>query len=305
MPSLRDRSFDKHAWQRLAIVVLVLACIGGGIYLSTVVHRDWVTRPKLMKDRHKEATGTPGMVTTQITQLGSAAVPVLLGDIDKTHTISERTKSLEMLSAIDDPRVLPALIAALSDSNLAVRMAAMAGLARSANPGGFEPLWKLNNDDSDLVRQRAYVALGLVAAPEHVDRLIAAGDNLSGADKLLLYWAAGQAQRREAASKKGELARPVSAPLPKDEAEADRLAADITEIKRKVAVGEGDKRDVAKELARLTSVSYTTWNFAHQIALQTIAVHGPNSIRTLGRIDRDPKAPAHLQPLELKKGTER
>ena len=301
MPSLRDRTFDKTAWIRLALVLGVLGAIGGGVYLSTVAHHEFVQKPRMLKSRHAEPVGTPGMATTQITKMGAEAVPVLLQDVKPDRPLLERQKSLEMLSAIDDPRVLPELVKALNEADIGMRLAAMGGLARRGKADAFKPLWALKDAESDLLRQRVYVALGLVADDTQLGTLMDEADRLAGADRYLLYWAAGQAQRRADAAGKGEYARPVPAPIPEDDAGERKLAGEIAEIKAKIDSKDGKREDLAKELARLTAVDFTTWNFSKQIAHQTIAIGGPGAIRGLARIERDPKAPAHYEPLKLDK----
>ncbi len=301
MASLNDRTFDRQAWIRLAMVASVFAIIGGGVYASAVAHHEFVQKPRMMKSRHSEPVGTPGMATTQITRMGSEAVPVLLDDIKQDKPMAERQKSLEMLSGIDDPRVLPALVKTLGDADVGMQLSAVAGLARRGKPDAFDALWKLKDHESDLMRHRAYVALGLVADQSQIPRLLDEADKSAGKDRYLLYWAAGYTQRRQDAAKKSEYARPVAAPIPENPPGERKLRAEIAEMKRRIRDKEGNRQELAKELARLTSVAFTTWDYGKQLAHQTIAINGPGAIRGLARIDEDPKPPAHMEPLRIDK----
>lgn len=300
MPSLRDRTFDRQAWFRLGMVVLVLGLVAGSIYASTIVHHELVQKPRMFKARHTEAVGTPGMATTQITKMGKEAVPILLDDVAPDKPLMERQKSLEMLSAIDDPRVLPALLKALGEQDIGMRLAAVAGLARRGKSDAFKHLWKLKDEPDELLRHRVYVAAGLSSDPSQIGALLDEADRVAGRDKALLYWAAGYVQRRADASARGTYARPTPAPIPEDDETERKLIKEISEIKQRIAAGDGKREELAKELARLTSVDFTTWDFGKQIAHQTIAIGGPGSIRGLARITRDVKAPAHFEPLKLK-----
>ena len=301
MPSLRDRTFDRQAWIRLAMVLCVLGMIGGGVYLSTVAHHEFVQKPRMLKSRHTEPVGTPGMATTQITKMGTEAVPVLLNDVKPDKPLMERQKSLELLSAIDDPRVLPELLKAMNEKDIGMRLAAMAGMGRRGKADALPHLWKLKDEESDLLRHRVYVTMGLVAATADVPKLLDEADRSGGTDRYLLYWAAGHVQRREDAAAKSEYARPIPAPIPEDAAGEKKLRDEISDIKKRIVAKDGKREELAKELARLTSVDFTTWDYAKQIAHQTIAISGPGAIRGLARIDRDPKPAAHLEPLKLDK----
>ena len=234
MASLRDRTFDRESWIRLAMVLGVLAAIGGGIYASTVAHHEFVQKPRMMKSRHTEPVGTPGMATTQITKVGTEVVPVLLQDMQPDKPLMERQKSLEMLSAIDDPRVLPILLKALGEKNIGMRLAALAGLARRGKPDSFDALWKLREEESDLLRHRCYVVLGLVAQESQIPTMLDAADKLDGTDRHLLYWAAGYTQRRQDAAKQGRFARPIKAPEPENVAGEKKLRDEIKKIKARI-----------------------------------------------------------------------
>lgn len=301
MASLRDRTFDRQAWVRVAMVFGVFGVIGGLIYGSTVAHHELIQKPRMMKTRHSEPVGTPGMATTQITRMGSEAVPILLEDMGASKPLFERQKSLEMLSAIDDPRVLPVLMGALNERDIGMRLSAIAGLGRRGKPDAFDGVWKHRDDENDLIRHRIYVLMGLIAAESHVPTLLDEADKLTGKDRNLLYWAAGYVLRRIDSDKRGDFARPVRGPEPEDHAGEQKLIADIIEIKRKIVAKEGKREDLAKELSRLTSTDFTTWNFGKRIAHQTIAISGPGAIVGMAKIDYGPKPPAHYEPLKLKK----
>lgn len=286
MASLYDQSFNKEAWLKLGVVVIAVGVFALLVYGSVEAHRRFVSVPHLLAERHQEPVGTPGRITTQITQLGAEAVDTLALDVrDKGQEAGHRRKSVELLSGIDDPRVLPVLGEALADPDLGVRLAAVAGVARSGNAGGAALLWKAIEGAEEWPRHRMIVALGLVAAGDDIERLLKRATDSHGQERLLYAWAAGQAQRRKTdVDQVGRL--PPAAP-PEDDVQERVMQAKVDELIAKVQAGT-DLANTSLELARATAVEFGTWNYAHQISFQTIAVYGPMALRGTARMEDVP-----------------
>ncbi len=297
MASLHDQSFNREAWVRLGLVAVAVLGVGGLIFGSVVAHRRLVEVPRLLEARHSEPVGNPGRVTTQIAQLGAEAVETLTDDVrDTKRPASERRKSLEVLSGIDDARVLPLLGEALQSEDVGLRLAAVAGVARHGKPAGAELLWALLPKVDEWQRQRVIIALGLVATGDHVAKLVASAAATSGDERVLFAWAAGQAQRRS--TDLDQIGRLPPAPPPQDDDDERRIQAEVDAVLASLAAGEALAENGLK-LARLTAIEFGTWDQAHQISYQTIAVRGPMALRGGARIERD--RPSELQGLELKR----
>lgn len=310
MAALRDRTFNKGAWARLGLVGLGLIAVVIVIYISVGVHRHYVEVPRLLAQRYVDPLGHPGRATTQIANLGGKAVDTLLADLAPGKNAQNRSKSLEILSAIDDPRVVPALVAALKDPDLGLRLAGLAGLARTQRSDLTKHLWPHTSAKNGFFRHRAIVALGLVSGADEVPKLLKAAKETSGRDQLLLVWAAGYALRRAKLKDRGSArVRPMDL---KDAAHERAVQQEVNELRAKLQ-RDGIDEAGAERLAELVTVDFGTWNLNHQISYQTIMVSGPMALRGLARIPApkkvDPKAktakkkgdaPAAMPGLKLK-----
>jgi hypothetical protein len=274
MSSLRDRSFDPKAWTRFGVVLLGLGILTVIIWFSTRLHHEYVEVPRLLSQRHEEPVGMPGLITTQVSALGPEAVPQLIEDLENPEAL-KRAKSVELLSAIDDPRVLPALAGALKDADLGVRLAAVAGLARTRDPKAAASLWPLARDGEEMLRLRAIVALGLVEGAGGPERLLALGAERQGEERYLAAWAAGYTARR--LEIKGTYKMLPAAPHPDDGPETDRVQAEVDAVRAALDRWEDAPRN-GRLLSELTSLQYSTWDYAHQIAFQIMATRGPKRI---------------------------
>jgi hypothetical protein len=298
MPSLRDTTFSAIAWKRLAVVAGGLATLGLIVWLSVDFHRNKVELPRLMKMRHIDPLGHAGLVTAQITGLGELAVPTLLEDLSPERPASARSKSIELLSGIDDPRVIPTLGGLLRDKSPGVRIAALSGLARTARPEAAEVLWPQLDEPSGFFRYRAIVVLGLVVDEKGVERLYAEARKVKSVDRYLLCWAAGYASARHELTEKFASVKVASAYDRGSEARA--LQTQIDEIHGALDRLE-DLPVNCRRLSALTNVGFQTWDFAHQIGYQVLAAQGPISLRGLGAIDPSIKTASMHQILKLKK----
>ncbi len=283
MPALNDRTFNKGAWARLGVVALGLLVLGGVIYVTVLIHEEYVVLPRMLSHRHKDPLGHPGQATTQIARLGGKAVGTLLADLSGDKPAATRSKSLEILSAIDDPRVVPALVKALGDDNLGIRISALAGIARTKRPELMEKVWPLARSENAYLRHRALVTLGLLCDLKSVDALVAEANKSSGKDQLLLAWGAGYAQRR--AKLKDETSERVRPLELKDDAHAMAVHDEVQTL-RAAFRDKGVDKAQAERLAELVTIDFGTWNLGHQISYQTVAVDGPMAVRGLARIDR-------------------
>ncbi len=297
MASLHDQSFNREAWVRMGLVAVAIVGVGGLIFGSVTAHRRMVEVPRLLEARHSEPVGNPGRVTTQIAQLGAEAVETLTDDVrDGKRPVAERRKSLEVVSGIDDPRVLPLLGEALQSDDVGLRLAAIAGVVRHGKPAGADLLWATLPKVDEWQRQRVIIALGLVAAGGDIAKLVTSATATSGDERVLFAWAAGQAQRRK--TDLDQIGRLPPAPLPQDDDDERRIQAEVDAVLTSIAAGEAVAENGLK-LARLTAIEFGTWDQAHQISYQTIAVRGPMSLRGGGKIERD--RPSGPQGLELKR----
>lgn len=277
---------------------LVVVALGVLVWLSVLAHEVFISRPHLLEMRHDDPVGHTGLATSQVTGLGANAVPTLLDDIKASKSQRTRAKSLELLSGIDDPRVIPALATALTDADMGIRLAGLAGLARTGNPQAAAHLWPLTNDGEDMFRHRAIVALGLVADAEIARKLLDETLKTGGYDKLLMAWAAGYALRRLELTERFAMVRP-SPPYDTPE-EVAQLQSAVTEVHAAIRSGV-DLEANARKLSELTTVNFSTWNYAHQIGFQTVAVRGPSAVRGLARIDKPIKPRPLLEGLKLKR----
>ncbi len=282
MAALRDRTFNKGAWARLGLVALGLIAVGTVIYISVGAHERFVQVPRMLAQRHVDPLGYPGRATTQIASLGSKAVETLIADMAQGKPPLQRAKSLEILSAIDDPRVVPALLTALQDEDLSLRLATLAGLARTQRGDLAQHLWPATQATNTFYRHRAIVALGLVSAPTEVPKLLKAANDGAGRDQLLFIWAAGYAQRRAKLKDQGsDRVRPMAL----TDAVHERAVQDEVNELRVGFQAQGVTAETAERLAELVTIDFGTWNLNHQISYQTLMVAGPMAVRGLARLE--------------------
>ena len=272
MPSLRDRTFNSGAWARLAMVAGALGVIGGLIYLSVQLHEKHVRLPHLLSQRHADPVGHPGMATSQLAHYGGEAVDALLADMDPKVSVKQRSKSLEILSAIDDPRVIPPLVAALKDKNLTIRIAGISGLARTKRGDLTKHLWPMTELEDAFVRHRVIVAIGLMSEAEQQARLRKEASEAMGTERALYAWALGYSiLRLKLKDSKSQRVRPLKL---RDDAHASEVQAEVDSL-RALFADKGVSDEAAERFAQLVTVDFGTWNITHQIAFQTIAVGGP------------------------------
>ncbi|MSP90588.1 MAG: HEAT repeat domain-containing protein [Myxococcales bacterium] len=275
MPALSDRSFNPGAWARLGLVAVGLGVVALAVWATTFWHEDAIEVPRLLDKRFDEAPGRPGSTTTRISKLGAKAVPTLIQDLG-SGIVTERQKALELLSTIDDPRVVPALAHGLVDRDLGVRLIALAGLGRTGKAEAAAVLWGLTEAPSELVRYRALVGIGLTGQQPDADRLLRDLPGVIGHERYVQAWAAGRILRRLAnPDRQGYL---PGAPVPADEAAAAQLQADVDLVHAALDKLESPRQN-AILLSERTDVAFATWDQGHQIALQVVAVNGPHAVR--------------------------
>lgn len=288
MASLGDRSFNITAYGRMTAVAVgllaVLAAAGGAVWW----YERNVEAERVLRDRFRDPQGEAGIATARVAKLGEQAVPVLAEDL-KASDPQRRYKAMEMLGAIDDPRVVPTLAELLKDPDIGVRLSGMAALARTGRAEAFAKLMPLTQSTEDLERWRAIVALGLVATPSEYPQLEGAIGKANGLDRTLFGWALGHAQRRQESLKAGHRGIVLAAPAPVDEADSIRIMAKLAEINADLASGK-DLRATSKQLAELTDISFSGWDVGHHIALQVMAVGGPAQWRA-AQVPDELKAP--------------
>jgi len=280
----------------MAGVGALIGGLGVLVWLSVQAHHHFIAKPRLLDMRHVDPVGRTGIATTQVTGLGGEAVPTLMDDLKSNNSARTRSKSLELLSGIDDPRVVPALAAALGDPNLGIRLAALSGLARTGNPLAVPHLWPLLEHGEDMFRHRAIVALGLVVDADGASKLLAEIGKSTGHDQLLMAWSAGFALRRLELTERFAMVSP--GPPYDSPSEAAELQSKVDEVHAAIRAGTELEAN-ARKLSELTTVSFTTWDYAHQIGFQTLAVRGPQGVRGLARMDKPMKPQPLLEGLKL------
>ncbi|HAN32544.1 MAG TPA: hypothetical protein DCQ06_13190 [Myxococcales bacterium] len=297
MPSLRDRTFNSGAWARLAMVAGGLGIIGGLIYVSVHLHERHVRLPHLLSQRHSEPVGYPGMATSQLAHYGGEAVDTLLADLDPKFTVEQRSKSIEILSAIDDPRVIPALVAALKDSNLTIRIAALAGIARTKRPELTQHLWPLTEIKDAFLRQRAIIAIGLISTEPQHPKLRELAKEVAGAERLLYAWALGYSiLRAKLTDPATQRVRPLTI---RDDAHASDVQAEVDSLHELFAT-KGVSNEAAERYAQLITVDFGTWNLAHQMSYQTVVMGGPTRtgrVRYIEKVQESGLEPNNAKPL--------
>lgn len=284
MPALSDRTFNPQAWAKLGLYAIGLGVVALLVWASSLAHERYVETPSLLAKRFVDPVGQVGMTSTRIAALGEKAVSTLVDDVSGGLP-AQKSKSLELLSGIDDPRVVPALAEALRDPDSGVRLTAMAGLGRTGKPEAAKALWPMTESLNDMERTRAIVTLGLCGGPEDVELLLAAATKTGGYERVLFAWSAGRLQRRIASLKAAAL-RPVgeerttvagyvpAVVLPDTDEGLHKLQVDVDIVLADIQVGK-DLRNNGIKLNELTDVGFATWNQAHQIAVQVLAVRGP------------------------------
>ncbi len=278
MPALSDRSFNPKAWGKLGLYAIGLGVVATLVWASSIFFEKFVENPRLLEKRFNDPVGRVGMTSTRIAHLGSAAVPTLVGDMER-GSAAERSKSLELLSGIDDPRVVPTLAAALKDGDAGVRLTALAGLGRTGKTEAAAVLWTLTQSDDDMLRLRAIIALGLCGNESDLAKLIKAAQATDGQERSLFAWSAGRLQRRLASLKanadKPEIAGYVPpAPEYTSDEQIHARQVDIDVLLADIEAGKDILQNGVK-LNELTDVGFATWNQGHQIAVQVLAVRGP------------------------------
>lgn len=281
MPALSDRTFNPQAWAKLGLVAVGLAAIAGLVRLSMWAHERYVEVPRLLSQRFDDPPGHVGDMTTRISHLGTLAVPTLLADLDGKDAV-HRSKALELLSTLTDPRVVPALGKSLQDKDTGVQLAAIAALARTGLPAAAEQLWPVLDRTDDLTRLRATIALGLCGTHADAQRLLTELGKAEGIDRAAQAWAAGRIERRIAHGDVHGYLR--AAPVPSDNVDARRIQDEVDAAR--VALDAG--RDIAAQaahLSELTDLDYATWDYGHQLGAQLLALGGPLALHAAGGAD--------------------
>jgi HEAT repeat protein len=263
-------------------LLLLLGLVGAVIYW----YQRQVEGERVLKTRFDDPQGHAGLSSSRVAALGDRAVPTLVEDL-KSAEGDRRYKAMELLGAIDDPRVIPALAPLLTDKNVSVRLAGIAALARTGKHEAVERLWPLLQGAADVERQRVLVALGLVCSDADFDKLEAAAKAAQGFDRTLLAWSLGHAQRRAVSFKLGNKGYVPPAPEPIDLADSERIQTQMSETLAQIDAGK-DLRAAGLKLAELTDVNTSTWDIGHQIALQVLAVSGPGQFRRAHAAEQAP-----------------
>jgi len=280
MPALSDQSFGPKAYVRMTAVALALLALLLALVAIYFAYQKSVEDPRMLRSRFDDPPGQTGLSTVRVAAMGERAVPTLLADLE-SHSSDRRTKAMELLGAIDDPRVVPALAAYMAKGELSVQLAAMAALARTGKVTAAAPIWPVAENRNEIVRYRAWVAIGLCGGPDDQKRLVELGTKLGDTDLYVVAWAIGHMQRRFDSVKAGRQGYVPPAPDPGEEAEVARVQAAVDEVLRQIDQG-ADLLVAGKQLAELTDCDFQRGDVGHQIALQLIAIGGPRQFRGAG-----------------------
>lgn len=295
MPSLNDQSFSAKAYLRMALVAAGLLLLLASVVLVTYWYQREVEGERTLKTRFDDPPGVAGMNTAKVAALGDRAVETLLSDI-RGDDRDRRYKAMEMLGAIDDPRVVPALKDLAYSNDVTNQLNGVAGLARTAKPEAAVQLWPLTASKDETLRVRSIVALGLCGSEADVARLEAAVPTAGDPERYLFAWSLGHVQRRMVSLKAGHKGYVQPAPLPTDEGDATRIQGEVDVVLGLIDKGQ-DLRTAGKRLAELTDVNFATWDYGHQIALQVLAIAGPRLFRSARSPDAvAPPAGVQLRP---------
>jgi len=280
MPALDDRTFNTKAYLKLALASVALLAVLLTIILIYRAYQSGVEDPRMLRDRFDDPPGQSGLASVRVAAMGERAVPTLLDDL-RSSSPDRRAKAIELLGAIDDPRVIPALAELVASTDVSSQLAGIAALARTGKADAAARIWPLVQSKDDIVRLRAMVAVGLCGGPDDLPKVAALVREAADTDLPVAAWSLGHLQRRLdslAAHKRGVVA---PAPEPTDDADGRRIQAEVDETLRSLA-GAADPAPIAKKLASLTDLDFTRGDFGHTIALQVIAVGGPRQIRAIG-----------------------
>ncbi len=119
------------------------------------------------------------------------SVPVLASLLPRESVAEIRAEIAGALGAIEDPRAVPALGAALADSEIIVREQAAWALGAIESRQGVGHLITVLSDSSPLVRERAAWALGSIEDPSAVGALVALLTDVDPAVRERAAWALG------------------------------------------------------------------------------------------------------------------
>ncbi len=289
MPALSDQTFGPKAYARMAVVALALLTLLVTLVFIYFAFQKSVEDPRMLRGRFDDPPGQTGLSTARVAAMGERAVPTLIDDLG-SHSSERRTKAMELLGAIDDPRVIPALAAQMARGDLSAQLAAMAALARTGKPEAAAHIWPLADSKNEVVRYRAWVAIGLCGGEADQKRLVELGKTLGDTDLYVVAWAVGHTQRRLESIQAGHKGYVRPAPDPSDEVEIARVQASVDEVLSQIAKG-ADLAVAGKQLAELTDCDFQRGDVGHQIALQLIAIGGPRQFRG-GAAPELPLAPA-------------
>ncbi|MSQ84504.1 MAG: HEAT repeat domain-containing protein [Myxococcales bacterium] len=279
MPALSDQSFSPKAYAHMAVVGLALLALLGLVVFVYFAYQKSVEDPRLLRSRFDDPPGQMGMSTVRVSAMGDRAVPTLLEDL-RSHSAERRTKAMELLGSIEDPRVIPALARLVANPDISVQLTAMAALARTAKAEAAVPIWLLASSRNEIVRYRAWVAIGLCGGVADQHRMLALAQEIGDTDRYVLAWAIGHMQRRFDSLATGNKGYVSAAADSGEDAEVARVQAEVDATLQQIDQGI-DLPQASKKLAELTDGEFARGDFGHQIALQVLAIAGPRQWRGL------------------------
>ncbi len=294
MASLNDQSFSTVAYLRMAGVAAGLLAVLGLMAASVYWYQREVEGERTLKARFDDPRGVAGLNTAKVAALGDRAVETLISDM-RGADVERRYKAIEMLGAIDDPRVVPALAELTASADLTNQLNGVAGLARTGRPEAAEKLWPLTQQKDETLRLRSIIALGLCGGDADLARLEVAIPKAGSPDRYLMGWALGHIQRRLDSFKAGHKGYVTAAPEIVDEAQSIRVQLEVDAALAQIDKG-SELREAGKKLAALTDINFATWDYGHQIALQVLAIGGPRQFRPTHTVDEvKPAEPTGVQ----------
>lgn len=294
MASLNDQSFSTVAYLRMAGVAAALLAVLGLIAGAVYWYQREVEGERTLRARFDDPRGVAGLNTAKVAALGDRAVATLIDDM-RGGDAERRYKAIEMLGAIDDPRVVPALAELTASADVTNQLNGVAALARTGRPEAAEKLWPLVEHKDETLRLRSVVALGLCGGEADLARLEVAIVKSGAPERYLMGWALGHIQRRLDSVKAGHKGYVSPAAELVDDAQVARVQGEIDAALAQIDRG-SELRAAGKKLAELTDVNFATWDYGHQIALQVLAIGGPRQFRATHTVEEaKPAAPSGVQ----------
>lgn len=209
------------------------------------------------------ATRLASLSAGKVRDTTNVAVPALIAALSDPDAIV-RVAAAHSLGQLEDPRAIPALITASRDANVQVRSAAFDALSNFEDPRIVDPMITALKDPDANVRQQAAWALGNLEDPRAVSPLMAALTDAS-ADV-----------RQAAAQALGDLQDPVAT-----SALVAALKDQNPDVRRAAAGALGELGLTTAPLGLIAALKDTNPDVRRQAAQSLGEIQDPNAVSAL------------------------